>query len=541
MFINFADLPGHQNLFLDYLYEFENTERFYKINFRDTQKYAEVFEAVSSQERYHLTELKNIIKSQYGSKQLSKQTERNIEALDEDKTIAIVTGQQLGIFGGPMYTFYKIMTAVKLCSHLKEEHSDYKFIPVFWLEGDDHDFDEVKSLKVIDNSNSLKSISYDDGLDEETNRGSVAKIKLTNNIYDSFNELNESLRETEFKSELMEFLKKHYQPGKSFLESFSDLLYDFFDEAGVIIFNPTDEKIKKLLKPVFKKEIEDFREHSEDVVKTSAELEEYYHAQIKIKPINIFLQEDEGRFLIEPVDDEFRLKGKRKKFSKDFLLNILKEEPARFSPNVLLRPICQDFLFPTGMYVAGPGEISYFAQVIPMYKKFNLQQPIVYPRSSITILESNLTKVFEKYRLKVLDIFSEEETLNEKIVNLLSDIKIEPAFDDSRKKMNELFDELEKQIAELDPTLTDAVKKGKDRSINNLDQLFEKAKKARERQHETALRQIEKTRTLLFPNGNLQERELNFIYFAHKYGLDIIKWIFDQVLINKFEHQVIEL
>jgi uncharacterized protein YllA (UPF0747 family) len=193
------------------------------------------------------------------------------------------------------------------------------------------------------------------------------------------------------------------------------------------------------------------------------------------------------------------------------------------------------------MYVAGPGEISYFAQVIPMYKKFNLQQPIVYPRSSITILESNLTKVFEKYRLKVLDIFSEEETLNEKIVNLLSDIKIEPAFDDSRKKMNELFDELEKQIAELDPTLTDAVKKGKDRSINNLDQLFEKAKKARERQHETALRQIEKTRTLLFPNGNLQERELNFIYFAHKYGLDIIKWIFDQVLINKFEHQVIEL
>jgi uncharacterized protein YllA (UPF0747 family) len=152
-----------------------------------------------------------------------------------------------------------------------------------------------------------------------------------------------------------------------------------------------------------------------------------------------------------------------------------------------------------------------------------------------------LTKVFEKYRLKVLDIFSEEETLNEKIVNLLSDIKIEPAFDDSRKKMNELFDELEKQIAELDPTLTDAVKKGKDRSINNLDQLFEKAKKARERQHETALRQIEKTRTLLFPNGNLQERELNFIYFAHKYGLDIIKWIFDQVLINKFEHQVIEL
>lgn len=541
MFINFADLPGHQNLFLDYLYEFENTERFYKINFRDTEKYAEVFEAVTSQERYHLTELKSIIKEAYSDKQLSKQTERNIESLDEEKTVAIVTGQQLGILGGPMYTFYKIMTAVKLCAHLKEEHDEYKFIPVFWLEGDDHDFDEVKSMKVIDNSNSLKSISYDDGLDDETNRGSVADIKFNNNIYDLFNELSESLRDTEFKKDLLDLLKKLYQPGKSFQNAFADLLFEFFDDSGLIIFNPTAEKVKKLLKPVFKKEIEDFREHSEDVVKTSAELEEYYHAQVKIKPINIFLKEDEGRFLLEPVDDDFRLKGKRKKYTKDQLLSILKEEPSRFSPNVLLRPICQDFLFPTGMYVSGPGEISYFAQVIPMYKEFNLHQPIVYPRSSVTILESNLEKVLEKNNLEILDIFSEEEVLNEKIINILSDIKIEPAFDESRKTMNELFDKLKNQIEELDPTLADAVDKGRDRSFNNIDQLFDKAKKARERQHETALRQIEKTRTILFPNGNLQERELNFIYFAHKYGLDIIKWIFDQVLINKFEHQVIKL
>jgi len=541
MFINFADLPGHQNLFLDYLYEFENTERFYKINFRDTEKYSEVFEAVTSKERYHLTELKNIIKEQYGDRQLSKQTTQNIDSLDEEKTVAIVTGQQLGMFGGPMYTFYKIMTAIKLCAHLKEEHSDYKFIPVFWLEGDDHDFDEVKSLKVIDNSNSLKSINYDDGLDEETNRGSVAEIKFNNNIYDLFNELNESLRDTEFKQKLMELLKNIYKPDLTFQETFANLLFEFFDDSGLVIFNPADTKVKKLLKPVFKKEIEDFREHSEDVVSTSADLEEAYHAQIKIKPINIFLKEDEGRFLLEPVDDEFRLKGKRKKFSKEHLLEMLKDEPSRFSPNVLLRPICQDFLFPTGMYVAGPGEISYFAQVIPMYKEFSLHQPIIYPRSSVTILESSLNKVFDKYKLKVLDIFSEEETLNEKIVNLLSDIQIEPAFDDSRKRMNELFDELEQKIDELDPTLKDAVKKGKDRSLNNIDQLFDKAKKARERQHDTALRQIEKARTLIFPNGSLQERELNFIYFAHKYGLDIIKWIFDQVLINKFEHQVIEL
>lgn len=541
MFINYADLPSHQNLFLDYLYEFENTERFYKINFRDTGKYSEVFENIVSQERYHLAELKQIIFEQYSGKQLSKQTQRNIELLDEPNTIAVVTGQQLGIFGGPLYTFYKIVTAIKLCSHLKEKFVEYKFVPVFWMEGDDHDFDEVRSLKIIDNGNLLKSINYEDGLDEETNRGSVANIKFNNNIYDLFNELSESLRDTEFKKDLIDQLKNYYQPGRTFQEAFSDLLFDFFDDTGLIIFNPTEPKVKKLLKPVFKKEIEDFREHSEDVVKTSAELEEYYYAQVKIKPINIFLQEDESRYLIEPVDEEFRLKGKRKKFSKDDLLIMLKEEPGRFSPNVILRPICQDFLFPTGMYVAGPGEISYFAQVIPMYKEFNLQQPIVYPRSSITILEAQHKNIIEKNNLNIADFFTEEDTLNKKIINLLSDINIEPIFDKSKKEINEIFEQLKKELEDVDKTLIDPVEKSRERSVSNLDVLFNKAKGARERQHETALRQIEKVRSVVYPNNNLQERELSFIYFANKYGMDILKWVFDQILINKFEHQIIKL
>ncbi len=541
MFVNFADLPGHQNLFLDYLYEFENAERFYKINFRDVEQYEKVFENVTSRETYHRPELKKIIENQYSGKHYSKLTERNIEALDDDKTITIVTGQQLGILGGPLYTFYKIITAIKLCRHLKQEHDNYNFIPVFWLEGDDHDFEEVRSLKVIDSSNALKNISYDDGLDDETNRGSVADIKFNNNIYDFFNELSESLRDTEFKGELLSLLKDFYKPGRTFKEAFFDLIFEFFDDYGLVIFDPTDNAVKNLLKPIFKKEIEEFREHSEDVVQTSAELEEIYHAQIKIKPINIFIQEDEGRFLLDPVDDEFRLKGKRKRYKKEELLEILKTEPSRFSPNVLLRPICQDFLFPTGMYVGGPSEISYFAQVIPMYKEFNLQQPIIYPRSSATILENNLKVVIDKNNLNIVDFFADEEVLNEKLMNLLSDIEIDPIFDESRNKMNELFTDLNKKIEDLDPTLKGAVEKALDRSKNNLDQLYDKAKKARERQHETTLRQVDKVRSIIFPNGNLQERELNIIYLAHKYGLDIVKWLYDQLAINKFEHQIIDL
>lgn len=541
MFINFADIPGNHNLFLDYIYEFENVERFYKTAFRNIEGYKSVFEKVSGTKREHRKKLTEIIKKQYGETAPSKQTLSNIESLESESAIAVVTGQQLGILGGPMYTFYKIITAIKLCSSLKEKYDEYKFVPVFWMEGDDHDFDEVRSLKIMDRSNSLKSISYDDGLDEETNRGSVADIKFNNNIYDFFNELNESLRDTEFKDDLIKKLKNFYQPGKTFQEAFFKILFEYFDDSGLVILNPSNPDVKKLLKPVFKKEIENFRIHSEEVVETSAELEEVYHAQIKLKPINVFLKEDEGRYLLEPVENEFRLKGKRKKYSKESLLETLENDPTRFSPNVLLRPICQDYLLPTGLYVGGPSEISYFAQVIPMYKAFDLTVPVLYPRASVTILEGNVKKVLDKYNLSIADFFKEESELNEKLINLLSDIEVDPLFDKTKNKLNDLFKELNDQIKEVDETLEDTVDKTLDKIIQNLGQLQNKVQKAHERKHETVLRQADKVRTLVFPNGNLQERELNFIYFVHKYGEDILKWISEQISVNKFEHQIIEM
>lgn len=156
-------------------------------------------------------------------------------------------------------------------------------------------------------------------------------------------------------------------------------------------------------------------------------------------------------------------------------------------------------------------------------------------------MESNLKDIVDKNDLNILDFFADDSIMNEKLVNVLSDIEIEPMFEDSRKGMNDLFKALKSNIEELDPTLKGAVDKARDRSLNNLDQLFGKAQKARERQHETTLRQVDKVRSIVYPNGNLQERELNFLYLAHKYGPDIIKWLSDQLAINKFEHQIIEL
>ena len=158
MFINYSDLPRHQNIFLDYLYEFENVEKYFLKNFRNIEEYPSFLSELANHERPHREEIVRIIKNQYSELKPSKQTEVNIELLSSNKTFAITTGQQLGIFGGPLYTFYKAITAVKLCHFLKEKFEGYNFVPVFWLEGDDHDLDEVSGINFIDNSNSLNSL-----------------------------------------------------------------------------------------------------------------------------------------------------------------------------------------------------------------------------------------------------------------------------------------------------------------------------------------------------------------------------------------------
>lgn len=541
MFINFSDLPGQQNLFLDYLYEFENVQNFYKKNFRDTTFYKQQIENLRKKSYSHRERLSEIIKLQYETLTPSKQTVSNISSLKDQNTFAVVTGQQLGIYGGPLYTFYKIVTAIKLCSELKGIYNSFNFVPVFWLEGDDHDFDEVRFINLVNENNDIVQLEYNDNLPEETNRGSVGNIKFDENINKLNADLSDILRDNDFKNLLMEKLTSYYKPGKTFKEAFKQLILQLFDEYGLIIFDPQDYEIKKLLRPIFRKEINDFAVHTKELVKVSAELEEVYHAQVKINPVNLFITDTDGRYLIEPAETDFRLKGKRKRITKTSLLEILENEPERYSPNVILRPICQDYLFPTIAYIGGPGEISYFAQVIPMYKMFDIPQPVIYPRASVTLLEKNVLKIIEKYDLHHFDLFSEKAALHEKIIKQQSNIEIDKDFGICEREIANSLNILGEKLTAIDKTLDDAVSKTRDKVDHTIKLLKDRTMDAQKKKFEISIRQINKVSNLIFPNSNLQERELSYLYFAHKYGMDFIKKMFDDISISSFEHQLIEL
>ncbi|MBZ0182930.1 MAG: bacillithiol biosynthesis cysteine-adding enzyme BshC [Melioribacteraceae bacterium] len=541
MFINFSDIPGHQNLFLDYLYEFENVEKYFRYNFRDTNSFSSLFQKISESERADKKSVVNAINQFYSAYKPSKKTKVNIELLGKDKTVAVVTGQQLGILGGPLYTFYKTITAIKLASSLKEKYDDYNFVPVFWLEGDDHDFEEVTELNLINQKNELQKFIYNDNKPEDFNRGNIGRLAFNEGIENFIQEVKSELRETEFSKNVFELFEDSYKLGNTFKKAFSNLIFNLFDEEGLIIFDPQQNEIKNLLKPIFKKELSNFEVHANEVVKISADLEEVYHSQVKVKPINLFYSDNNGRYSIEPEDDLYRLKGKRQKFTLIELLDEIENYPDKFSANVLLRPITQDYLLPTGFYVAGPSEISYFAQVMPLYNKFGISEPVIYPRSSVTILEKNIKGVLEKYELNIEDIFVEEKLLNNRVLNQVADIRIDDLLNEDEHQIAKAMDNIKEKLFGIDPTLKDLSDKTYQKIKQGLDTLKSKAENAQERKHDVALRQIKKASISLYPNNNLQERELNWLYFANKYGMDIIKWIFDEVAINKFEHQVIEL
>jgi bacillithiol synthase len=207
MYINFSDIPGHQNLFLDYLYEYDNVADFYSYDFRNKENYLKIFKSISEKRQLPAGEISRILSSQYSNLNPSELTSKNIELLGDKKSLTIVTGQQLGILGGPLYTFYKIITTIKLSQYLSERYNEYNFIPVFWLEADDHDFNEVRSVKIIDETNNLLTIGYKEEIEEDDLKQSVGLIDLDSSINEFFEKLDNSLKATDFKQSIFERLK----------------------------------------------------------------------------------------------------------------------------------------------------------------------------------------------------------------------------------------------------------------------------------------------------------------------------------------------
>ena len=281
-------------------------------------------------------------------------------------------------------------------------------MPVFWLEGEDHDFEEMHYTQVPDSSGAPVRIEYlPGGVLPDRNPGPVGEMRFDASLATTLDALKAQLQPTEFTEPLMASLRECYAEGASFNEAFARWVNRLFPDDGLVFISANHPSLKKLLSPLFLREITEFPASSQIVIEQSAELEKTYHAQVKPKSINLFLFHKGGRYSIEPRENDFSLRGTRHFLTPEELAQIARETPELLSPNVILRPLAQDTLLPTVAYVAGPSEIAYHAQITPLYAHFGIPQPVLFPRASATIVEERVRRVLEKYSLEIQELYGD--------------------------------------------------------------------------------------------------------------------------------------
>ena len=543
--IDYRRLPpamgGFSELFYDFLYDPERVRPFYPRDFRSAAAYEDLLRSLKERP-YDRQTLATVLEEQNTGFGSSSKTFENIARLRRPTTFAVVTGQQVGLFGGPLYTVFKTITTIKLATQLKEKFPALDFVPVFWVEGEDHDFQEMNHASILDQESRVVRCEYlPGGILPERNPGPVGEMIFDTSLDKTWDQLGQGLTRTEYTDGVLAMIKGGYRTGKTFNQSFTSWMNILFQDQGLIFISPNNPQLKRLLSPLFLQEIGQFPRTSQLVITRSAELEDRYHAQIKAKSINLFLFHKGGRYLIEPRETDFSLKGTRHFLQKEELLKIATESPDQLSANVVLRPLTQDTLLPTIAYVAGPSEIAYHAQLTPVYEEFGLLQPVLYPRASASFAEERLKRAMEKYGLELTEFFDDPGKVVAKVLDQVAEVKVEKVYADAGRRIHDALNEMKFGLREIDPTLLGALDGVMAKIDGNLDVLKEKTNAAQKRRNETAVRQIERAANALVPGGSLQERELNILYYLNRYGPDLMRWLMNEIDITAFKHQILTL
>ncbi len=537
--VPFDRLPAFPALFTTYCTDYDRLAAFYAGDWRRPEARRQAADRAAAHPRDRNL-LADILLEQNERWGLDHFTREHIEALRGAETVAVVTGQQVGLLTGPLYTPYKTLTTLQLTRRLAEETAR-PVVPVFWLEGSDHDLDEVAGFTLLRRNEAVPLRYTGHTLPEHGNLGPVGRLKLTEQITALLDQVEEVLPPSDFHEMLLTTLRAAYRPGTTLLDAFARLMRALFPEAGLVFMDPGDARLKQLAAPLFRREIEDYQTASARLSEVSAVLERDFHAQVHTRPTNLFLCDGEGRHPIDADADHFTLRGTDRVFTRDELLARLDADVACFSPNVVLRPLMQDWLLPTAAYVGGPGEVAYFAQYKPLYEWAGVPMPVIYPRVSVSVLEAKVQKVLGKHALDVSDFGKDLDRLFQRVVLQEMDTDVEAMFKEAGRHLHQAINELKPKIEQVDRTLVRSAEATRAGLIKEMDKLKGRVVRAEKQNHDQVRAQLEKAAVNLYPGGKPQERALSVLYFLNKYGLNFLAVLNDQLSLDTAAHQVVEL
>jgi bacillithiol biosynthesis cysteine-adding enzyme BshC len=458
--------------------------------------------------------------------------------LRDARTVAIVTGQQAGLFGGPLYTLLKAVTALKLAANVRATHG-VNVVPVFWIESEDHDWNEVASCWVLDREFGRRPIT----LPRLPGAGivPVAAIRLDATADAAIQALRDALPPTDFTASLLDQLRGSYRSMATMPGAFGRWMLETLGPHGLVVYDASDPATKPLVRDLFAREIEQPGRTAATAADAGRELvARGYHAQVAANEDAVALFHLDGaRTPIHRVADGLMV-GTLRRSAHD-LLKELDARPAAFSPNVLLRPLVQDSLFPTIAYVAGPNELAYLAQLRGVYERFNVPMPLMVPRASATLLDSAAVRFITKTGLPFEALRRDDEGALNRLLEQQLPPSVEGAWHDADAGVTERMDALIGVVPLIDPTLEGAARSTLGRMKHDLDVLHDKIVHAAKRHDETLRRQFGRTRALAFPGSEPQERAVGFVYFLNQYGPALVERLLAELPLDAGQHWVLSI
>jgi len=540
--LSFDRIPHQSRLFLEYLHDPVALREFYPSAVRFHHELAtrapEVL-AAHQTDRGALCDALQDMNSAWGA---GTETLKNIQLLREADCLAVVSGQQAGLFTGPLYTIYKALSAVKLAGCLTQRQT--KAVPVFWIATEDHDFPEVARAEFIGRDCKLAEVQASADLHREGEP--VGRVMIDNSIDTILTQLLELLPISEFTPDLEAVVRDAWRPGRSYGEAFARMMTSLLGTHGLVLLDPLDPRLKAMAAPLYAKAALRAHDIATAIEARSQRLVEAgYHAQVTASENSfpLFLHDGSGarQALTRAGDEKYTTKQTDESYTVEELANLALAQPEKFSPNVTLRAVIQDYLLPTIAYYGGAAEIAYFAQTGEVYRL--LERPItpILPRSSLTMIERHTGRVLERYGLGLTDLFAGPESVLKRVVEEHLGADTANSFTRTEATFNNELDDLRERLRSVDPTLADALETGRRKINYQLEGLRTRFHRAQMARDEATQRQLERAFDQLFPHKELQERHINITSLLARHGRYVVEWIYNAINIGSNEHQIVYL
>ena len=512
-------IPGTTRLFTDFLYHPDRVEQFYPSTFNDPDSFRAAREKLNYPDARR-GDLVNALREQNGDSP-------ELEKLARSETVAVVTGQQVGLLSGPCYTIFKALTAVKLARHLEEE--GIPAVPIFWLASEDHDFAEVDHAWIFDRSTKPIKISVANAV---TTGGPVGEVVLEDL---PFNEIEAALEGLPFAGDVVARLRAAYRNGTTFSAAFRAFLEQILCDCGLLYLDPLAPAIRRLARPFLEEVTERVPRLLERLKERNDELSAAgYHTQVNLDEgaSLLFQLEEAKRTPVRWKDGRFTVKDGR------FSPPEFRELAGQLSPNALLRPVLQDYLLPTLSYVGGPAEIAYMAQGQVLYDELLGRMPVLFPRNSFTLLDVRAQKLLDRYDLHLPDVLDHQEKVKSRIAARLVPQNLASEFASVEATVSDTLADLEKNLAGFDPTLENAARKSASKMKYQLHKLSEKTARETLRRDQRSSADADYLVNLIYPHRRLQERFYSIVPFLAKHGLDLPDRILAMTQITCPDHMV---